>query len=821
MPACSFCNESFYTCNALITHLKLIHKAQEHSIFFCIEAQCNRNFPSLNSYRKHIRSKHSKSDFAKPLKITSRSSSNQLVNNLKSFFEQDDTDDKSESNDLYLLPDETENHQTSLNNFKNLMLEKKLSFVCKLYSETTLTRKNVQQIIDMITELLRTPLKTFEAVLDTVVLSDQEKWLIKQFLDELKDIFCNFESEHKRFKLLDQWEFFIRPVSYSVGQRMETAGNGNIVMKSNFAQFVPLSKVLKKFFSMPGVLFETLRYMETLKSKSEIENIVQTELWKQHLLHSKDSDIVLPLYIYYDDYETGNPLGSHSGIHKLGAIYSSVACLPPQHQSNLDHIFLVNLFHSSDLKQFGQNMVFGNLVKELNYLKTHGVEVKIFEKFYRIYFSTILVLGDNLGLNSLLGFQECFTSNHFCRFCKKTRADTQLLTSEDRLSLRNKHNYLEDLRINYAYQTGIKSFSILNNIKGFHVTQNYAVDIAHDIFEGVGPIVMANLLYQFIYVDKYFNLDMLNDRIKFFNYSSNDNKPPLLSAENLKKQCIRMSASEMKTFLLSAGLIIGDLIPHNNEFWEIFIYLRKILQIILRKSIDLKMIFNLDNYIQKHHALFLKKYVKLKPKFHFMTHYPSILKKIGPIANIMTLRYESKHRLSKLSADVVASRVNITRTLSIKHQLKLASIFSDNVGFSDHLYYKKTEKKSIYAFLPDFEEVIKFSDYLYHENLDEFEAEAMCVDKFRLRSKSFAKSDIILLDNNLTPVFGEISKILVSSNNHILVLYKKIITGVFSKQLCSHSITITDDRYLVFLHDLATIDTYAINTKGDIKYISI
>lgn len=33
------------------------------------------------------------------------------------------------------------------------------------------------------------------------------------------------------------------------------------------------------------------------------------------------NQIVLPIFLFFDDYEVGNALGSHSGIHKLGAVY--------------------------------------------------------------------------------------------------------------------------------------------------------------------------------------------------------------------------------------------------------------------------------------------------------------------------------------------------------------------------------------------------------------------------------------------------------------------------------------------------------------------
>lgn len=40
--------------------------------------------------------------------------------------------------------------------------------------------------------------------------------------------------------------------------------------------------------------------------------------------------IILPLLVYFDDYEPGNPLGIHAGVHKIGAIYFNVGGVSPK-----------------------------------------------------------------------------------------------------------------------------------------------------------------------------------------------------------------------------------------------------------------------------------------------------------------------------------------------------------------------------------------------------------------------------------------------------------------------------------------------------------
>ena len=147
-----------------------------------------------------------------------------------------------------------------------------------------------------------------------------------------------------------------------------------------------------------------------------ITNIIQGKLWKE-MQKDSGSKFYLPLYIHSDDWESGNPLGSHAGDNKFGAVYARIACLPPKYASNLRHTFLVLLFRSDHRHVYGNKAIFHVLIKELNYLREHGIVVN----GERIYFQLILILGDNLGLHSILGLTECFSANFPCRICKASK----------------------------------------------------------------------------------------------------------------------------------------------------------------------------------------------------------------------------------------------------------------------------------------------------------------------------------------------------------------------------------------------------------------
>lgn len=62
--------------------------------------------------------------------------------------------------------------------------------------------------------------------------------------------------------------------------------------------------------------------------------------------------------------------------------------------------------------------VFQKLIEELNFLQSTGIQVVVNNTIMTVKFQLILILGDNLGLNSIVGFIESFKGLNFCRICR-------------------------------------------------------------------------------------------------------------------------------------------------------------------------------------------------------------------------------------------------------------------------------------------------------------------------------------------------------------------------------------------------------------------
>ena len=217
-------------------------------------------------------------------------------------------------------------------------------------------------------------------------------------------------------------------------------------------------------------------------------------------------------------------IGPHSA--KLSAIYIKVACLLSECQGALKNIFLALLFDNQDINDLTNERVFRKFIQKINYLQSTGIDVVINEQTYRVYFTIGLVVADNLAMHALLGFVESYSSNYLCRFCRIDKRIMHFQCEEDPGLFRDKVQHELDCFEANVKNSGVNGRLVLNCIDHFEPTANPSADIMHDIFEGVCIYDMQHVLYDLIFIKKYFTTETLNFRIIAFNYGSSiSNKP--------------------------------------------------------------------------------------------------------------------------------------------------------------------------------------------------------------------------------------------------------------------------------------------------------
>lgn len=443
-----------------------------------------------------------------------------------------------------------------------------------------------------------------------------------------------------------------------------------------------LIKLFISFLEIPGVFKTIIEYqknlLQTFNDGSPLTNLVHGSIY-QNIIAGLNKKHILPIILYFDDFESGNPLGSKAGAYKIGAVYYTIATIPPPFLTRLENIFLALLFYSDDRVTYGNKATFALLIHDLKKLETEGILIKTENGNERVHFTVVVVTGDNLGVHSVLGLVESFSANFFCRFCTLHKTVTASLDTEDVTSIRCKENY----EIDIEHKIGLKEQCIFHELTYFHVYNNICCDIMHDLYEGVHRYDMA-LIIQYLIDKKLITLELLNSRLKFFNYDSFEKNVPQVKRSHLDSSCLILSASEMLYLVRNFRFVIGDLVPQNDVVWTFYLKLLKITDILTDPVFTTYTLELLSTLIQEHHSLYTSLFKqKLKPKHHFLLHYPRIIRAIGPPVFLSNMRYEGKHKDFKSVANNIRCKKNVPYSLAMRTQMKHCYRFMSKRGLSD------------------------------------------------------------------------------------------------------------------------------------------
>lgn len=520
MLTCFICQKQHSSSQLLISHLRGEHSYFPGSKFklICSEQGCRRQFQTYAGFRKHLDNVHSSvQQIAKTVTVAcspsepvaSSSQVDSLDDQMNPQHQSPCSSESAENNDSGLTKDSTK--------------ELCENIVAKLQA-SGIPNSLVTSIVGDLEELtdeLHSQAK--HNMLSSLPTSDPYTSVINESFEKLENPFTNLNTEWKRNKYFKEKWGVVEPVEITLGVRYDSRLN----QQSGTYDQVPVKDT---FIYVP--ILETLKFMcrnseicDLLKKDCRSEPDTFTDFsdgsyFKTHPLFATKKN-ALQIQIYYDDFETANPLGSKRGIHKIGCLYFIVRNLPPKFNSILMNIHLLSLFHTQDLSTYGFDVILAPLLNYIKILESQGLSLPFSDE--QIYGTIAQITGDNLGMHSILGFNESFSSHHFCRLCLIEKNDSQTVYSEDnpRVILRAKEIYemhCQSLQENPQLRSlyGLKKNSTLNTLKYFHVCNNYSFDIMHDLLEGVAQYEMK-LLFGHLTQNFISEQDLLS-RIYSFDY---------------------------------------------------------------------------------------------------------------------------------------------------------------------------------------------------------------------------------------------------------------------------------------------------------------
>lgn len=662
------------TLNSLSKHFRLIHSLNEKETYLCTFDNCNQYLNSLGNLKRHLKM-HLQRSTLNCGEVTASTSGSLFTpqNNLSTSQEDADLFTVPHSSDssvslnspLSTLPFSQDNISSCANNG--------ILFALELHNKNNFARKDVTSIQENVLHKIVNPIleKFDQFVKNNFSLQIEQTLLLSSLFQEIENPFRNCSTDHQLYEWLKANDYLSNFEEFSINNeitQLYRRGEMRYDEVDTTGVLMPISFQFRKIFEKNDLILHTLKNMEKISNNSHLNsNFIQNPLWKEK---SKSlvaaGKIAIPYFLYIDDAEINNPLGSH--CNPISFLYYSFPVI-----ENCE-IFSAAFFQSKDYKEFGNEKCLRALIREIIKLEQDGLKIVTSDGVMDVYFVLGLVLGDNLGFNTVLGFVSSFSANYFCRFCKELKLSTHTACSENPKLLRNIENYNEDVCIADFSTTGIKENSLFNLIDSFHITTNYAVDVMHDIFEGVCHYNMCHIIQKFI-EKKYFDLDQLNYRKLSFNYGEIEigNISPAITKTNLLGFHLKMTAREMMTFVHLFTLMVGDLVPENDEVWVFLKLFLEIIEILLSFEIPRDLAERLKFLIKRHHTDYVKLFNDtLKPKHHLMVHYYSIILQSDPPRNNWSFRYEATHKDSKSYARVITSRKNICVSLAKKFQLKFA-----------------------------------------------------------------------------------------------------------------------------------------------------
>lgn len=790
MPSCYVCKQ-FFNVKALKTHLKLIHGKQPLTDSVkCNE--CKQPFSCMKYLFNHFprccrRSVSGVEDFAHAgfSNSLNEPSSNDIIDD-HGVLSNEPLDDV-EMSDL---------SEASINPLSQMSEEAAL-FLAKLYSSVSIPRNFIQIVVDEASSLFDSTAQIMKDKLEILLPGVSDNIEVQNLLEKLGNPFSALGTEYKRLKHFEKQGTYIPPFEFNIaGQRTDqkyVKGEALRVPVPVTGQFISPKRILERLLGESTFLNEVLEYNNKLinSDHSLLSNFIQGRYWREKLLRHPGKTI-LPIFIFVDEFEVTNPIGPSKTVHKLGGAYMTMPCIPPHLRSKLKYVFVVLLFHSADRKTFGNEAVFRLLIKELNELATEGIEFKINSFSRTIFFHLALLQGDNLGLHQLIDFAEGFTANFPCRICNIHRNNLHSDLEENPGLLRTVESYERDLVTNDLSQTGVRSNSIWNKVYDFHVTTSVAVDSFHDLLEGICHYDMTLILTNFIFEEKYFDMDKFNLRLESFDFGLIDkrSRPPLQSKSDVEKGKLSMSAHQMLIFCKYFGIMFCDCeIPEDDPFWLLYLSLRSILDIVLSKNVQEECEIQLKVYIRDHHKLYLQcSKANLKNKFHHLVHYPRYLKLFASFLDMWVMRLEAKHMTSKLIAYSVTTRRNICLTLAIRLMLLLNWFFISRTSDTHGILTGPGSLISVSA-LDNYECVKKYVPVEFKEL---YKCSWANVDSVEYKPKMI----VIYEYQDFSPVFAMIEQVLVHNYSSLHFNCRKIRTLYLDNDCAGYCVDVLSDDFI-------------------------
>lgn len=295
--------------------------------------------------------------------------------------------------------------------------------------------------------------------------------------------------------------------------------------------------------------------------------------------------------------------------------------------------------------------------------------------------------------------------------------------------MRTQNAYEHDLTImdetNEPHR-GIKKQSIFNELNHFSLF-NYGLPpcYGHDLFLGCFSYDIVLIFCRFV-KKKLIGENYLKSRINYLLKKMSLNSQITL---NLKKKCVTSKATDLWHLIMILPLVFMKTERvYSDKSFDLLILLKQITDIVAAPIVSLRQIatlrLSINNYLQMRTSLFE---AALRPKHHYLSHYPHLILQFGPLHVFSTMRGERKHSFFKNALRHAGNYKNILKLCSERHQYYQAMLGTKGNRF---------------------EQKISFINFVYeYQFLDEDEKQL--IDSFGMNASCFKYSDSVNYNGTL------------------------------------------------------------------------
>ncbi|KAK3910745.1 Leucine aminopeptidase 2 [Frankliniella fusca] len=381
-------------------------------------------------------------------------------------------------------------------------------------------------------------------------------------------------------------------------------------------------------------------------------------------------------------------------------------------------------------------------------------------------------------------------------------------------------------RLTESASKGVKENSDLNCLTLFHATSHLPPCIGHDLFEGVVSWDLAAVIEYMVKKKKWFSYKLLSNRIKKFKCLGTDstNKPAYVQKEGKK-----LGGHAVQNWMMLRLLYFfsGDKIEDlEDPAWRLYLKLKEMCEIFCAPSFIkedvpyLKDVLIPEYYEIRSSIGFSKEKSPIRPKHHYMSHYPELMLKYGPLIYLWTLPFEQKHGFFKEVLRKTGNFINPEYSCAVRYQMNFCLTTSLEM-FSEEFLEKNSKLLSATSFTGDL--------VVFLSRLNFFGVWSEC-EQVSVGAVSYKKNDILMLASRENVITIVIIKVIAVKEDSLKVPPQSTHWEVMAFRLgnghCGGAINfVTEERKATYDRDVglyeinfSSLGTFTVQSVSELQY---